>query len=194
MKPSMKNASQDTEWEDLRQFFQHQAPATPPETVREQLLQRVKNLRPALLSPPLTLKIWGAFLALWLFAVLAWLWPPGPALTWTCEVANGQGFVIYRQTNAGLHPVGYVPISDDEGHASYEFVEAYHVPLQLRETYVIAALEPSGAEVDRIAVPLSAWLIWLDYAARIFFSFSAAAFVVNWLHWRDVQHHTTAWA
>jgi len=178
----------DTEWEPVRDWVQHQPPHTPPETVRVELMQRVKALRPALFSPPLALKIWGTFLALWIFGLLAWLWTPGPSLSWTCEPPCGVGFVIYRQVGADFLPIGYVPVDPDKGGGSYTFVDAYYLPRQATLTYLVAVQELNGVEADRVIATLPAWPVWLEYGARILFSLSGAAFVVNWLHWRSLHH------
>ncbi len=181
----------DTEWEPVRDWVQRQPPYTPPETVRVELIQRVKALRPALFSPPLALKIWGAFLALWIFALLAWLWTPGPGLSWTCEPPCGVGFMIYRQAGPDFLPVGYVSADPESKDGTYTFVDAYHLPYHATLTYLIVVLEQNGTAAERVMATLPAWPVWLEYVARILFSLSAAAFVVNWLHWRSLHHYVT---
>lgn len=167
----------------LRTLIAQQPPQSPPPEVRERLLQQVKALRPALFSPPADLRVWGALFAVWLFIALTWLVPPGPLLRWESEQPAVTDFVVYRQAETAWVPVSTVPAQAVE----YEFAERFYVPLRPEVTYLIVALDGNGQELDRVTATVPAWPTWLSLFALMAFSVSAAIFVVDWLHWRDLR-------
>lgn len=168
----------------LRDLIVQQPHQSPPPEVRERLLQQVKALRPALFSPPTALRVWGVLFAVWLFIALVWLVPPGPLLRWESEQPAVTEFVIYRRTETAWVLVSTVPAQAVE----YEFAERFYIPLCPDVTYLILALDANGQELDRVTVTMPAWPTWLTLFALGAFSLSAATFVVNWLHWRDLRH------
>lgn len=181
-----KYAEETPESDALRDWIVQQPPQAPPEEVRVQLLQRVKTLRPALFSPPLALRVWGAFLALWVFMLLAWLAPPGPMLSWESEHPQVADFLIYRGMGETWQLILDVPSTMDWG--SYEVVDAYYLPLHTTVSYLIVARDMDGHELDRVSTALPAWPVWFQLFAFLAFSLSFAAFMVTWLHWRDLHH------
>lgn len=186
MKPPLVSTGEpqaDRDLAVLRNVIVQQPPQSPPPEVRERLLQQVKRLRPALFAPPLNLRVWGALLAVWLFIILNWLMPAGPLLRWESEHPMVTAFVVYRQTPNEWTLVGTLPAQAVE----YEFTERFYLPLRPAVTYLIVALDVNGQELDRVTATLPAWPTWLSVFALGAFSLSAATFVVNWFHWRDLQ-------
>ncbi len=175
----------EADWDALRALMGKQPLEAPPPQVREQLLQHVKTMRPALFSPPPDLKAWGSLLALWVFVFMTWLIAPGPALSWECEHLDIVQFVVYRQSGADWVEVAVIPALP--GGEEYTLTDAYYFPLSLQVVYSVVALDVNGMVLDRATTTLSAWSLWFNYVALILFSASFALFVVNWLHWRDLR-------